>query len=110
ARVPEARTPSTQAGPRTSVRRVIDGTTVGWCLLAALGHPMVANNGGDAQAIVSENALAAGRLRGAVTSTRAPASDRATILAAILAFSSKIGSITLADALNLIRKVKTHRD
>jgi hypothetical protein len=54
---------------RSVVRQVIDGTTIGRRLLAALGHPIVANEGTDTQAIVSEHALAASRLRGAVTST-----------------------------------------
>jgi hypothetical protein len=57
-------------------RYVIDGATVGRCLLAALGHAIIANDGSNAQTIVAENGLAAGRLRRAVTSTRAPASDR----------------------------------
>jgi hypothetical protein len=34
-------------------------TTVGWCLLAALGHLIVANDSSDAQAIVSEDTLTA---------------------------------------------------
>jgi hypothetical protein len=44
----------------TSERYVIEGTTVGWRLLATLGHPIVTNHGSDAQAIVSEDTVAAG--------------------------------------------------
>jgi hypothetical protein len=56
-------------------RYIVDGATVGRCLLASLGHAIIAKDGSDAQTIVAENALAAGRLRRAVTSTRAPASS-----------------------------------
>jgi hypothetical protein len=41
-------------------RYIIDGTTVGRCLLAVLGHAIFAEDGSDAQTIVAENALAAG--------------------------------------------------
>jgi hypothetical protein len=39
------------------------GTTVRQCLIAALGHAIVANDGSDSQTIISEDALAAGQLR-----------------------------------------------
>jgi hypothetical protein len=56
-------------------RYIIDGTTVGRCLIT-VRHAIIAKDGSDAQTIVAENAFAAGRLRRAMTSTRAPASDR----------------------------------
>ena len=39
------------------------GTTVRRCLIAALGHAIVANDGSDSQTIISEDVLAAGQLR-----------------------------------------------
>jgi hypothetical protein len=41
-------------------RYIIDGPTVGRCLLASLQHAIIANDGSNAQTIVVENAFAAG--------------------------------------------------
>jgi hypothetical protein len=53
----------------------MNGATVGRCLLASLGHAIIAKHGSDAQTIVPENPFAAGGLRRAMTSTRAPSRD-----------------------------------
>jgi hypothetical protein len=62
-----------------SDRYVMEGLTVGRYLLAALGHAIVSNYKSDEQAIVAEDALAAGRLRRAMALMAAPASDRLVV-------------------------------
>ena len=41
-------------------RHIIDGPTVGRCLLASIQHAIIAKDSSNAQTIVAENAFAAG--------------------------------------------------